>query len=298
MTIAENVLDLIGDTPLVRINKLNKTKVELYAKIEFPNPGGSVKDRIAKCMIERAETVGLLKKGMTILEPTSGNTGIGLAIVGAIRGYNVKLVMPESMSIERRKVLKAYGAELILTPAEEGMIGAIEKANAMLAKDPKKYFMPNQFASMCNPRAHFNYTGKEILKDVPDIDVFVAGMGTGGTLHGVGKRLKRANPKVKIVGVEPKSGSHIQGLRNMGEGFIPEIFNPGKLDEIIKVGDKEAFDTAKALARKEGLLVGISSGAAMYGALLKAKQMKKGKIVVLLPDTGMRYLSTGLFDED
>lgn len=298
MPIANDVLDLIGHTPLVRINRLNKSGAEVYAKIEFFNPGGSIKDRIAKCMIDRAEIVGHLRKGMTIIEPTSGNTGIGLAIVGAIKGYRVELVMPEGMSIERQKVLKAYGADLVLTPAEEGMNGAIEKAHAILESDPKRYFMPNQFSSMCNPRAHYNYTGREILKDVPDVDVFVAGMGTGGTLHGVGKRLKKANPKVRIVGVEPEPGSRIQGLRNMEEGFIPEIFDPEKMDEIIKVSDREAFDTAKALAREEGLLVGISSGAAMYGALLKAKQMKKGKIVVLLADTGMRYLSTGLFDSD
>lgn len=295
---ADSVLELIGKTPLVRINKLNKNKnVEIYAKIEGNNPGGSVKDRIALKMIEEAEKSGELTHKKTIIEPTSGNTGIGLAIVAAVKEYKLKIVMSESASIERRKMLKALGAEVILTSAEEGTDGAIIKAHEMVRKEPTKYFMPNQFSNEKNPLAHYEETAKEIMEQMNgQVDVFVAGIGTSGTLMGVGKRLKELRPDIKIVGAEPVKGHKIQGLKNMKEAIVPQIYNQEMLDEKIVVENEEAYNTARMLARKEGLFVGMSSGAAMWAALQKSKRMKSGKIVVILPDRGEKYLSTQLFE--
>ncbi len=292
---ARNVLELIGNTPVVRINRMNPNpKVTIYAKLEGFNPGGSVKDRIAKYMIEKAEETGELTKDKIIVEATSGNTGIGLAIVGRIKGYRVQIVMPESMSIERRKVLRAYGVELILTPGEGGVSGAYEEAGK-LAKDPK-YFMPDQFANPNNVLAHYETTGKEILEQVGRVDVFVAGIGTSGTIMGAGKRLRESNPRVKIIGVEPYRKSKIQGLKCLGEGFIPAIFNSEMIDDIAKVTDEDAFATARRLAKEEGLFVGMSSGAAMFEAMRRAEMMDGGVLVVIFPDCGEKYLSTELFE--
>jgi len=293
--VARNVLELIGNTPVVRINRMNPNpKVTIYAKLEGFNPGGSVKDRIAKYMIEKAEETGELTKDKIIVEATSGNTGIGLAIVGRIKGYRVQIVMPESMSIERRKVLRAYGVELILTPGEGGVSGAYEEAGK-LAKDPK-YFMPDQFANPNNVLAHYETTGKEILEQVGRVDVFVAGIGTSGTIMGAGKRLRESNPRVKIIGVEPYRKSKIQGLKCLGEGFIPAIFNSEMIDDIAKVTDEDAFATARRLAKEEGLFVGMSSGAAMFEAMRRAEMMDGGVLVVIFPDCGEKYLSTELFE--
>ncbi|MDI6690068.1 MAG: cysteine synthase family protein [Actinomycetota bacterium] len=292
---ARNVLELIGNTPVVRINRMNPNpKVTIYAKLEGFNPGGSVKDRIAKYMIEKAEETGELTKDKIIVEATSGNTGIGLAIVGRIKGYRVQIVMPESMSIERRKVLRAYGVELILTPGEAGVSGAYEEARR-LAKDPR-YFMPDQFANPNNVLAHYETTGKEILEQVGQVDVFVAGIGTSGTIMGAGKRLRESNPRVKIIGVEPYRKSKIQGLKCLGEGFIPAIFNSEMIDDIAKVTDEDAFATARRLAKEEGLFVGMSSGAAMFEAMRQAEMMDDGVLVVIFPDCGEKYLSTELFE--
>jgi cysteine synthase B len=293
----ESILDLIGNTPLVRINGMNPNpKVTIYAKLEGFNPGGSVKDRIAKQMVLDAEDSGELGPGKAILEPTSGNTGIGLAIVARVRGYPIRIVMSEGVSQERQDTLKALGAELILTPAAEKTDGAIRKAHEMLKGEPDKYWMPNQFDNPSNPRAHYEGTGQEIIDQVPGkVDVFVAGIGTSGTLMGAGKRLKEANPGVRLVGVEPVIGHGIQGLKSMKESIVPGIFNPGIIDEKIIVRDAEANETARQLAKKEGLFVGMSSGAAMVGALRVAGKMEKGNVVVIFPDRGDRYLSTGLF---
>lgn len=290
----EELLDLIGHTPIVEIKRLNTNpKVKVYAKLESFNPGGSVKDRIARHMILNAEKRGKLRRGQIVLEATSGNTGIGLAMVCAIKGYRMKIVMPESMSTERRQILQAFGAEFILTPAEERMPGAIKKAHE-LAEHPC-YFFVDQFANEDNPLAHYETTGPEILNDVPDIDVFVAGIGTGGTLMGVGRFLRERSPKTRIIGVEPNPNSKIQGLRNLSEGYVPPIFNPDVLDEKVNISDDEAFDMAKDLAKVEGILAGISSGAAMAEAIKRAESMDRGTIVVVLPDGGDRYLSTEVF---
>jgi cysteine synthase len=292
------VLDLIGNTPIVKINKLNPNpKVKIYAKLEGSNPGGSVKDRIALRMLEEAEKNGKLTKDKIIIEPTSGNTGIGLAMVAAVKGYKIRIVMPESVSIERRKMLKALGAELVLTEAERGTDGAIMKAHEIIRKNPKKYFMPNQFANKNNVLAHYETTGLEIIRQMNGkIDVFIAGMGTTGTLMGAGKRLKEFNPNIEIIGVEPTLGHKIQGLKNMKEAIVPQIYNPLLLDEKIVVKDEDAYATARELAREEGVFVGMSSGAAMWAAIRKAKEMKKGNIVVIFPDRVEKYLSTKLFD--
>lgn len=291
------ILDCIGNTPLVRLDKLNpNSKVRILAKLEGNNPGGSVKDRIAYYMVEEAEKAGQLNNGSVILEATSGNTGIGLAMVGTAKGFRVKLVMPECVSLERRKVLEAFGAELVLSPGKEGTDGAIRLAHKIFEEDKHSYFMPNQFDNAANVNAHYETTGKEIIDQTKgDIDVFVSGMGTTGTLMGVGRRLKEFNKGIKIVGVEPFLGHRIQGLKNMTESIVPKIFNPSVLDEKLNVNDDDAFDTTRLLAVKEGLFVGMSSGAAMWGAIQKAKEMKEGTIVVILPDRGDRYLSTALF---
>ena len=302
-----SITELIGKTPLLRLSnyiEANGLEAEIYGKLEYFNPAGSVKDRIAKAMLDDAAERGLLKKDSVIIEPTSGNTGIGLAAVAASRGYHVILTMPETMSVERRNLLKAYGAEIVLTEGSKGMKGAIEKANEIAAATPGS-FIPSQFTNPANPAAHFASTGPEIWSDTDGkVDIFVAGVGTGGTITGVGEYLKKQNPDVKVVAVEPATspvlskgvaGPHkIQGI---GAGFVPDTLNTSVYDEIIPVENESAFQTGKALARKEGLLVGISAGAAVYAATELAKRPEnKGKIiVVLLPDTGDRYLSTPLF---
>ena len=294
---AENPLDLIGHTPVVRLTKVTprNPRVEVYAKMEGYNPCSSVKDRIAKYMIEGAEARGELDHDKTIVEASSGNTGIGLAMVAAVKGYRLKIIMPESMSLERRRVMQAFLAEVILTPAEEGMNGAIEKATR-LGEDPRYYFT-NQYANPDNVRAHYEGTGAEILEQVPDIDVLVAGIGTGGTIMGVGRRLREAYPKLHIVGVEPYPDSLIQGLRNL-QDFVPAILDLSIVDEKLNVEDGCAFNTARVLANIEGLFVGISSGAAVHAALQVAEEMDSGRIVVILPDRGDRYLSTDCFTCD
>jgi cysteine synthase len=295
MNLHPDILDHIGNTPVVSINKLNPNPaVALYAKLEGFNPGGSVKDRIAKYMIEKAEESGELTKDRIILEPTSGNTGIGLAMVARVKGYRLIVIMPESMSVERRSVLTALGAEIILTPAQEGMNGAIALAHRMTG-DCDRYFMPNQFANKNNVLAHYETTGQEILDQVGKVDIFVAGLGTSGTLMGAGRKLREACPAVKVVCVEPYQNSKIQGLRNLKD-FVPPIFDHGLLDSIVNVDDEDAFFMARSLAKEEGLFVGISSGAAMFEAANRAKNLESGTIVTILPDSGDKYLSTELFE--
>jgi cysteine synthase B len=281
----------------VKLDTMNPyPDVNILAKLEGNNPGGSVKDRIAHYMIRDAEEAGRLKKGDTVLEATSGNTGIGLAMVCAARGYKVKLVMPECVSLERRKILEALGAELVLSPGKEGTDGAIKLAHRILAGSPNGYFMPNQFDNPSNIKAHYETTGKEIIEQTGGkIDAFVAGMGTTGTLMGAGRRLKEFNEKIKIVGVEPFLGHRVQGLKNMKESIVPKIYNEAALDEKVNISDEDAFETTRTLALKEGLFVGMSSGAAAAGALRVAEKLGKGTIVVIFPDRGDRYLSTALF---
>ncbi len=307
MKVYEKITDLIGGTPLMKLtnySKQNNLDATIYGKLEYFNPAGSVKDRIAKAMIDDAEAKGLLKPGAVIIEPTSGNTGIGLAAVASSRGYKIILTMPETMSVERRNLLKAYGAELVLTDGAKGMKGSIEKAEE-LAKETPNSFIPSQFTNAANPAAHIATTGPEIWNDTDGkVDIFVAGVGTGGTVSGVGKYLKSQNPNVKVVAVEPAgspvlskgtAGPHkIQGI---GAGFVPKTLDTEIYDEIIAVENEDAFKTGRTLARKEGLLVGISSGAAVFAATELAKRPEnKGKIIVaLLPDTGEGYLSTPMF---
>ena len=299
--------ELIGGTPLMELTHIEKElglKAKILAKLEYFNPAGSVKDRIAKAMIDDAEEKGLLKKGSVIIEPTSGNTGIGLASVAAARGYRIIIVMPETMSVERRQIMKAYGAELVLTEGTKGMKGAIEKADE-LAKEIPNSFIPGQFVNPANPKAHFEHTGPEIYEDTDGkVDFFVAGVGTGGTITGVGEYLKSRKPDVKIVAVEPATsavlstgvaGAHkIQGI---GAGFVPDVLDTKVYDEIIPVSNEDAFATGKLIGKKEGVLVGISSGAALSAAIELAKRPENAgtNIVVLFPDTGDRYLSTPLF---
>ncbi|WP_315396389.1 cysteine synthase A [Hoylesella nanceiensis] len=308
--IMKSAIELIGNTPLVELGQLEKdidAKARVVAKIEAFNPGGSVKDRVALAMIEQAERDGLLHEGSVIVEPTSGNTGIGLALVSALKGYRLILTMPETMSIERRRLVAAYGAEVVLTPGSEGMKGAIAKAK-LIQSELKDAVILGQFENKANPNKHYATTAEEIWKDTDGhVDVFVAGVGTGGTVSGVGKKLKEYNPNIKVIAVEPvaspmlsqgKAGPHkIQGI---GAGFVPDNYNAAVVDEVITVADDEAIATARLLASKEGLLVGISSGAAAFVALQLAKRddLKEKTIAVLLPDTGERYLSTVLYAHD
>ncbi|MBF0520454.1 MAG: cysteine synthase family protein [Nitrospirae bacterium] len=294
---SEGVISAIGNTPLVTLKNINPVSgVEILAKLEGNNPGGSVKDRIAWYMVKDAEDRGLLTKDKIILEPTSGNTGIGLAMVGAARGYRVKLVMPECVSMERRMTLEAFGAELILSPGCEGTDGAIRMAHRIYDDNRQVYFMPDQFNNPANIRAHYETTGVEIYEQTKgEVSVFVAGMGTTGTLMGTGKRLKEYDSSITIVGVEPLLGHKIQGLKNMAESIVPGILDLSKLDEKLNVEDDDAFTMARNLAVKEGLFVGMSSGAAVHAAVAMAKSIKSGMIVVILPDRGDRYLSTTLF---
>jgi S-sulfo-L-cysteine synthase (O-acetyl-L-serine-dependent) len=292
-----SVIDTIGNTPLVLINNIKtNSKVRVFGKLEGNNPGGSIKDRPAYYMIKKAEESGKLTPDKTIIEPTSGNTGIALAMIGATKGYHLKLFMPECVSIERQLVLKAFGAEVVLTPAKEGTDGAIRAAHDVLEEEPGKYYMPNQFENEYNALSHYETTGPEILSQTDgEIDMFIAGMGTTGTLMGVSKYLKEKNPSIKIIGVEPTVGHTIQGLKNMTESIVPAIYQPDLLDEKFVVQDDDAFETARLLALKEGLFVGMSSGAAVFAALQMAKNIKHGTIVTILPDRGDRYLSTTLF---
>ncbi len=289
-----NTLDLIGQTPVMKLARVtpSRPEVEVYVKLEGFNPCSSVKDRIALYMVEGAEKRGELTPDKTIVEATSGNTGIGLSMVAAVKGYKLLIVMPESMSIERRRVMQAFGAQILLTPGEQGMNGAIAKS-LELARDPV-YFHTNQYANPDNVRAHYEGTGAEILEQVTDIDVLVAGIGTGGTLMGVGRRLREEYPDIQVIGVEPYQNSRIQGLRNLDD-FLPPIFDFSVMNRKVNVEDGCAFNTARVLANIEGLFVGISSGAAVHAALQVAEEMERGRIVVILPDRGDRYLSTECF---
>ncbi len=305
--IHQNVLETIGKTPLVKLNKLTQdANATLVGKLEARNPGGSVKDRICLSMIDEAEKQGIINPGATLIEPTSGNTGIGLAMVAAVKGYKLILTMPETMSVERRNLLKAYGAQLVLTPGPEGMGGAIKKAEELIKETPNS-FMPQQFKNLANPKIHRETTGPEIWEDTDGkVDIVVAGVGTGGTITGVAQFIKPKKSQFKAVAVEPASSPVLSGgqkgphkIQGIGAGFKPDVLNLDLVDEIFKVTDDQAFQTARQLAQKEGLLVGISSGAAAYAAIEIAKRPEnKGKlIVVILPDTGERYLSTLLFQE-
>ena len=300
--VVNSVIELIGNTPILKLNKY--TDKNIYAKLEYLNPAGSAKDRVALSMIEDAEAKGILKPGAIIIEPTSGNTGIGLALVAVAKGYDAILTLPDTMSVERRKLLAAYGAKLVLTEGAKGMAGAIEKANE-LSKELPNSFVAGQFENMANPDAHYLTTGPEIYEDMDgDIDYFVCAVGTGGTISGVGRYLKERNPSVRVVAVEPKSspllsqgvsGAHkIQGI---GANFVPTTLDTQIYDEIITVSDEEAYEYTALLSKKQGVLGGISSGCALYAAVQSAKREKGKKIVVLLPDTGMRYLSSGVWDK-
>jgi cysteine synthase B len=295
--IYENILQTIGNTPLVRINHTNPNKkVSIYAKIEGNNPTGSIKDRIALKMIEQAEAEGTLVKGKTIIEPTSGNTGIGLAIIGIIKGYDVEIVLSKAVSIERIKMIESFGAKVTLTDAKLGTDGAITKARELVKLHPKKYFMPDQFSNKYNRIAHYKTTGEEIWKQTNGkIDYFVSAIGTSGTIMGVGKALKENNPRIRIVCAHPEKGHYIQGLKNMEEAIVPSIYDPSEIDETIMVETESAFEMTRQIVKKEGIFVGMSSGAAMYAAIEVARKIKSGVIVVIFPDRGEKYLTTNLF---
>ena len=293
-----DILDTIGGTPMVEIERMSpKKSVHIFAKLEGSNPTGSLKDRIAKYMIEQAEADGTLTHDKVILEPTSGNTGIALAFIARRKGYRIKVIMPENVSVERAQLLQAYGAEIIFSDGSKGTNGAIVVAEEMAAKDDT-YFMPFQYGNEANPRAHYETTGREVLEDLPEIDVFVAGLGTGGTLMGVGRRLKEHNPNIKVVAVVPHPDDIIQGLRSLEEGFIPPILDLSILDSRIMVESQEAFRVTRELMQKEGIFAGISSGSVVCCATRLAERMEKGNIVCLLADGGWKYLSTSLWTKD
>lgn len=302
--IFNSVLEMIGKTPMLKLSNIaDENMADIYVKLEKFNAGGSVKDRAALGMIEKAEEMGLLKSGSIIVEPTSGNTGIALAMIGKLRGYKVIIVMPETMSVERRNMISAYGAELVLTEGAKGMKGAIEKA-LEIASAGEEYFVPQQFENIANPEKHYATTAEEILADVPNVDAFVAGVGTGGTVVGVGKKLKELKSDIKVVAVEPSKSPVLSGgspsphkIQGIGAGFVPSIYNADLVDQIITVEDEDAFNAARLVASEEGMLVGISSGAAIFAAIEVAKELGKGKTVVTLaPDGGEKYLSMGLYE--
>jgi cysteine synthase B len=297
MRVADSILDLIGGTPMVKLGKLNaKPGVAIYAKLEGFNPTGSIKDRIAVKMIEQAEADGGLAKGKTIIEASSGNTGIGLAMIGALKGYSVVAVMSEAVSVERQKMMSAFGAEIILTPADEGTDGAIRKTLALVAESPEKYFHPNQFTNIFNKIAH-HQTAEEIWEQTGGkVTHFVSALGTSGTLMGTGQRLKEKNPAIEIVEAHPVKGHYIQGLKNMEEAIVPEIYDPAQISRSIMVESEEAFAMARRIALEEGIFAGMSSGAAMCAALRLAEDLTEGVVVVIFPDRGEKYLSTKLFD--
>ena len=297
--IYENILQTIGNTPLVKINRLNpNSAVSIYAKIEGNNPTGSIKDRIALKMIEQAEAEGSLVKGKTIIEPTSGNTGIGLAMIGVVKGYDVEIVMSKAVSAERIKMIRSFGARVTLTDASLGTDGAIMKARELVSQNPEKYFMPDQFSNKYNKIAHYKTTSEEIWKQTNGkIDFLVSAIGTSGTIMGVGKALKENNPRIKIVCAHPVKGHYIQGLKNMEEAIVPSIYEPSKVDETIMVETEVAFEMARQIIRQEGIFVGMSSGAAMYAAIEVARRIQSGVIVVIFPDRGEKYLTTDLFNE-
>ena len=299
-----NVLDMIGDTPVIKLNKLVKGNMaDIFVKLEKFNPAGSIKDRAALGMIEKAESLGLLKEGYTIVEPTSGNTGIALAMIGRIKGYEVTIVMPDTMSVERRNLIKAYGAQLVLTDGSKGMKGAINKAKEIADGKPG-FFIPQQFVNLANPEKHYATTAEEIIHDVEDVDVFVAGVGTGGTITGVGKRLKEIKSDIKVVAVEPEKSPVLSGgepgphkIQGIGAGFTPDIYDSGVVDQIMKISDEEAFEMAKLMAKEEGVLVGISTGANVAVAIKIAKRLGKGKnVVTVSPDGGEKYISMGIYE--
>ncbi|MBU5225835.1 cysteine synthase A [Clostridium senegalense] len=299
----ENILDMIGKTPIIKLNSLtSKDMAEVYVKLEKYNPAGSIKDRAALGMIEAAEKEGLLSPDSIILEPTSGNTGIALAMIGRLKGYKVALVMPETMSLERRKLIKAYGAELILTDGSKGMNGAIEKALELASKNPN-YFIPQQFENINNPKKHYESTALEIIEDLPNLSAFVAGVGTSGTITGIGKKLKEYNSSVEIIAVEPLNSAVISGkkpsphkIQGIGAGFIPKLFDPSIVDSIITVSDEDAFKTANDLAKLEGLFLGISSGANVFAAIQIAKKLGPNhKVLAISPDGGEKYISMNVF---
>ena len=296
---AENILRTIGNTPIVRINKLNPNKnATIYAKLEGLNPTGSIKDRIALSMIQQAEIEGILTKGKTIIEPTSGNTGVALAMIGVVKGYEVEIVMSDAVSVERRQTIKAFGGKVTLTEGKLGTDGAIRKARELVKAHPEKYFMPDQFSNEFNKIAHYRTTGEEIWKQTNgQIDYFVSSIGTSGTIMGVGTYLKEHNPQIKVVCAHPVRGHYIQGLKNMEEAIVPSIYDPSQIDITIMVETEDAYEMSRQIVRNEGIFVGMSSGAAMYAAVETAKKMAAGTIVVIFPDRGEKYLSTKLFKE-
>ena len=296
---AEDILETIGNTPIVRINRLNPNKnCAIYAKLEGLNPSGSIKDRIALAMIEQAEIEGKLTKEKTIIEPTSGNTGVALAMIGVVKGYQVEIVMSNAVSVERRKMIKAFGGKVTLTEGKLGTDGAIMKARELVREHPDRYFMPDQFSNKYNQITHYRTTGEEIWKQTHGkIDYFVSSLGTSGTIMGVGKALKEHNPAIKVVSAHPVKGHYIQGLKNMEEAIVPSIYDPSKIDVTIMVETEDAYETARQVAACEGIFVGMSSGAAMYAAVQIARQINTGTIVVIFPDRGEKYLSTKLFKE-
>jgi cysteine synthase B len=295
----DNILQTIGNTPIVRINKLNPNKnTTIYAKLEGLNPSGSIKDRIALSMIQQAEISGKLKKGKTIIEPTSGNTGVALAMIGSLKGYEVEIVMSNAVSVERRQMIKAFGGTVTLTDGKLGTDGAIRRARELVKENPEKYFMPDQFSNEYNKIAHYRTTGNEIWKQTNGkIDYFVSSLGTSGTIMGVSKVLKEHNPKIKIVCAHPVKGHYIQGLKNMEEAIVPSIYDPSQIDITIMVETEAAYEMTRQIVLKEGIFVGMSSGAAMYAAIEIAKQIESGTIVVIFPDRGEKYLSTKLFTD-